>query len=150
MDSMTPPRNEAAERLRASFGPPPSDGPVEEPRPEWPKAIRVHPGVLDALGDVEWGEPDQWGFYSPTIRTRAEAAHPATEGLDEDALATALHATEHPAIEDCRLGLNTTVNGEPPEWAGVRKCEWDAERLAEMYSEVIAHRRLSSPEGQEK
>jgi hypothetical protein len=41
---------------------------------DWPRAIRVHPGVLDPLGDVEWGEPDGEGFYSPTIRLQAPGA----------------------------------------------------------------------------
>jgi len=35
------------------------------------------------------------------------------------------HKNDHPAVEDCRVGLNM----EPrPEWAGQRKCVLDAER----------------------
>lgn len=38
----------------------------------WPKPIRVHQGVLEALGRVDWGEPDEEGFYHPAIHHEEE------------------------------------------------------------------------------
>ena len=74
-------------------------------------------------------------LFQPTFHVALTPTQPVPSGLDVAALAKALHATEHPAVEDCRLGLNMTPR---PTWAGRRKCEVDAERLAAEYARLTA------------
>lgn len=102
-----------------------------------PGLARFRPDIIEpATGNPEGHEtadPFEWecGDIHCPHHGIARFATGNPEEIDVEALARALHACEHPAVPDCRLGLNV----EPrPEWAGRRKCEVDAERIAAEYA----------------
>ena len=46
---------------------------VADKSPAWPRRILLHEGVLEQFAQVDWGNPDADGFYTPSLQPEIPA-----------------------------------------------------------------------------